>query len=141
MSCNNCRYLAGLDGNWCGYWMNAIVCPSKHVCGRWKAANRQMNMELQFRHFKRKYPDCILFFRMGDFYETFHEDAEICARVLELPLGNCGRDDQNRIPTVHVPDRIDYLTRMLQAGHSAVVYDEVSGYVYRPEEGDQNHET
>jgi len=30
----------------------------------------------QFHQFKRKYPDCVLFFRMGDFYETFYEDAE-----------------------------------------------------------------
>ncbi|MHC4706117.1 MAG: MutS N-terminal domain-containing protein, partial [Planctomycetota bacterium] len=33
----------------------------------------------QFAKFKAKYPDCILFFRMGDFYETFYDDAETCS--------------------------------------------------------------
>jgi len=33
----------------------------------------------QFHQFKQKHPDCILFFRMGDFYETFYEDAKTCS--------------------------------------------------------------
>ncbi len=38
----------------------------------------------QFHQFKAKYPDAILFFRMGDFYETFYEDAQVCSSVLGL---------------------------------------------------------
>ena len=38
----------------------------------------------QFVTFKQKYPDCVLFFRMGDFYETFYDDAKICSKVLGL---------------------------------------------------------
>ena len=40
----------------------------------------------QFYRFKQKYPDCILFFRMGDFYETFYDDAKVCSKVLGLTL-------------------------------------------------------
>jgi DNA mismatch repair ATPase MutS len=40
----------------------------------------------QFHHFKQKYADAVLFFRMGDFYETFFEDAHTCSRVLGLTL-------------------------------------------------------
>ena len=35
----------------------------------------------QFHHFKQKYADAVLFFRMGDFYETFYEDAKTCSKV------------------------------------------------------------
>ena len=38
----------------------------------------------QFHHFKQKYPDCILFFRMGDFYETFYDDARTCSHTATL---------------------------------------------------------
>ena len=38
----------------------------------------------QFHHFKQKHPDAILFFRMGDFYETFYDDAKTCSRVCGL---------------------------------------------------------
>jgi DNA mismatch repair protein MutS len=40
----------------------------------------------QFSKFKQKYPDCILFFRMGDFYETFYDDAKTCSRICGLTL-------------------------------------------------------
>ncbi|MBL8162187.1 MAG: hypothetical protein JNJ61_09385, partial [Anaerolineae bacterium] len=40
----------------------------------------------QYLDIKQQYPDCILFFRLGDFYETFDEDAEVAARELDLVL-------------------------------------------------------
>jgi len=42
----------------------------------------------QFHRFKQMHPDCILFFRMGDFYETFYEDAKTCSKVLGLTLSH-----------------------------------------------------
>jgi len=80
----------------------------------------------QFHQFKRKYPDCILFFRMGDFYETFYEDAEICSRVCGLALTSRSKGD-NPIPLAGVPyHAVDgYLKKMLQAGYKVAVCEQV----------------
>ena len=56
----------------------------------------------QFHHFKEKYPDAVLFFRMGDFYETFYDDAKVCSRVLGLTLTSRSKGD-NPIPLAGVP--------------------------------------
>ncbi len=81
----------------------------------------------QFHHFKGKHPDCILFFRMGDFYETFYEDAKTCARVLGLTLTSRDKGSANPIPLAGVPyHAIDgYLKKMLQAGYRVAVCEQV----------------
>jgi len=81
---------------------------------------------MQFSRFKQKYPDCILFFRMGDFYETFYEDAAICSRVCGLALTSRSKGD-NPIPLAGVPyHAVDgYLKKMLQAGYKVAVCEQV----------------
>jgi DNA mismatch repair protein MutS len=80
----------------------------------------------QFHHFKKKYPDAILFFRMGDFYETFYEDARICSKVLGLTLTSRSKAD-NPIPLAGVPfHAVDgYLKKMIQAGYKVAVCEQV----------------
>ncbi|HPD46160.1 MAG TPA: DNA mismatch repair protein MutS [Anaerohalosphaeraceae bacterium] len=80
----------------------------------------------QFHHFKQKYPDAILFFRMGDFYETFYEDAQICSRVLGLTLTSRSKAD-NPIPLAGVPyHAVDgYLKKMIQAGYKVAVCEQI----------------
>jgi len=80
----------------------------------------------QFHQFKVKYPDCILFFRMGDFYETFYEDAKTCSRVLGLTLTSRNKGD-NPIPLAGVPyHAVDgYLKKMLEAGYKVAVCEQV----------------
>jgi DNA mismatch repair protein MutS len=80
----------------------------------------------QFHQFKQKYPDCILFFRMGDFYETFYEDAKTCSRVLGLTLTSRNKGD-NPIPLAGVPyHAVDgYLKKMLEAGYKVAVCEQV----------------
>jgi DNA mismatch repair protein MutS len=80
----------------------------------------------QFSRFKAKYPDCILFFRMGDFYETFYEDAKTCSRVCGLTLTSRSKGD-NPIPLAGVPyHAVDgYLKKMLQAGYRIAVCEQV----------------
>ena len=51
----------------------------------------------QYRSFKEQYPDYVLFFRMGDFYEMFYEDAKIASRELGLALTSRSKGD-NAIP-------------------------------------------
>ncbi len=81
---------------------------------------------MQFSRFKQKYPDCILFFRMGDFYETFYEDAAICSRVCGIALTSRSKGD-NPIPLAGVPyHAVDgYLKKMLQAGYKVAVCEQV----------------
>ena len=80
----------------------------------------------QFHHFKEKYPDAILFFRMGDFYETFYEDAQTCSRVLGLALTSRSKGE-NPIPLAGLPYHAvdNYLKKMLQAGYKVAVCEQV----------------
>jgi DNA mismatch repair protein MutS len=80
----------------------------------------------QFARFKQKYPDCILFFRMGDFYETFYEDAKICSRICGLVLTSRSKGD-NPVPLAGVPYHAveGYLKKMLQAGCKVAVCEQV----------------
>ncbi len=81
----------------------------------------------QFRYFKEKYPDAILFFRMGDFYETFFEDAAVCSRVLGLVLTSRGKSSGAPIPLAGLPyHAVDgYLKKMLQAGYKVAVCEQI----------------
>jgi len=81
----------------------------------------------QFRHFKAKHPDCILFFRMGDFYETFFDDAKTCSKVLGLTLTSRGKNGPDPVPLAGVPYHAGdgYLKKMLQAGYRVAVCEQV----------------
>jgi len=80
----------------------------------------------QFATFKAKCLGGIIFFRMGDFYETFYEDAEICSEVLDLTLTSHEKAN-NHIPLVSVHcHAIDgCLKKMLQAGYRVATCERV----------------
>lgn len=80
-------------------------------------------MMQQYREAKARHPGMLLLFRMGDFFETFEEDAELISRVLGLTLTS--RDGS--IPMAGVPAKsIElYLRKLLQAGHRVAVCDQV----------------
>ena len=80
----------------------------------------------QFSHFKEKHPDCILFFRMGDFYETFYDDAVTCSKVCGLTLTSRSKGN-NPIPLAGLPyHAVDgYLKKMLEAGYKVAVCEQV----------------
>lgn len=82
----------------------------------------------QVRMFKEEYPDCILFMRMGDFYETFWGDAKICARELDIVLTSRSKDPEgNPIPLAGIPyHAVDlYLPRMVKKGHKVAICEQV----------------
>lgn len=54
----------------------------------------------QYIDFKKQYSDCILFFRLGDFYEIFFEDAKLCSKLLDLVLTSKNKNSDNPIPMV-----------------------------------------
>ncbi len=76
---------------------------------------------------KEKYPDCILFYRLGDFYEMFFDDAVLVSRELELTLTgkDCGLDE--RAPMCGVPyHAVDtYLNRLVQKGYRVAICEQV----------------
>src|SRR5262245_19586494 len=83
-------------------------------------------MMRQYREWKRRYPDYLLLFRLGDFYEAFHEDAAVAARVLDIVLTSRQKGD-GAIPMAGVPHHaVDgYIARLIRAGHKVAVCDQV----------------
>src|ERR1700719_4441835 len=81
----------------------------------------------QFLEIKAANPDCLLFYRMGDFYELFFEDAEIAARALGIVLTKRGKHEGRDIPMCGVPvERAeDYLNRLIGHGHRVAVCEQV----------------
>ncbi len=79
---------------------------------------------LQYLEIKAKYPDCILFFRMGDFYELFFEDAKIASPIMDVVLTR----RQNEIPMAGVPYHTAeiYINRLLQAGKKIAIAEQIS---------------
>src|SRR6478736_2014871 len=83
-------------------------------------------MMAQYIEIKAANPDCLLFYRMGDFYELFFEDAETASRALGIVLTKRGKHQGNDIPMCGVPiDRADdYLQRLIGLGHRVAVCEQ-----------------
>ena len=83
-------------------------------------------MMRQYREWKRRYPDYLLLFRLGDFYEAFHEDAAIAARTLDITLTS-RQKGEGAIPMAGVPHHaVDtYIARLIRAGLKVAVCDQV----------------
>jgi DNA mismatch repair protein MutS len=82
----------------------------------------------QYRSFKEQYPGAILFFHIGDFYETFGADAELISRELDIALTSRSRDRSgNRIPLAGVPHDAGegYIGRLVAKGYRVAVCDQV----------------
>ncbi|MBI9078224.1 MAG: DNA mismatch repair protein MutS [Pseudodesulfovibrio sp.] len=81
----------------------------------------------QYLGFKEAYPDCLLFFRMGDFYELFFEDAEIVAKAVQITLTSRNPNDKNPIPMCGMPHHsVDpYLSQLLDKGYKIAICDQI----------------
>src|SRR5471032_3504481 len=81
----------------------------------------------QYIEIKAANPDCLLFYRMGDFYELFFDDAEIAARALSIVLTKRGKHEGQDIPMCGVPvERAeDYLNRLISQGHRVAVCEQI----------------
>src|SRR5437762_13633934 len=81
----------------------------------------------QYIEIKAANPDCLLFYRMGDFYELFFEDAELAARALGIVLTKRGKHLGRDIPMCGVPvHRADeYLNRLIALGHRVAVCEQL----------------
>lgn len=82
----------------------------------------------QYLQIKSQYPDAILFYQMGDFYETFDEDAHITARELQIVLTNRGNgDDGTRIPLAGIPLHAldNYVGKLVHRGYKVAICEQV----------------
>ena len=81
----------------------------------------------QYLDIKRQYPNTIVFFRLGDFYETFDQDAEITARELDIVLTSRNVAKGVRIPMAGIPYHAleNYLARLIEAGHHVAICEQV----------------
>jgi DNA mismatch repair protein MutS len=92
-----------------------------------KDAARPTPMMAQYLEIKAAYPDCLLFYRMGDFYEMFFVDAEIASRALGIVLTKRGKYEGEDIRMCGVPiERADdYLQRLIGLGHRVAVCEQL----------------
>ncbi|WP_203529449.1 DNA mismatch repair protein MutS [Pseudodesulfovibrio sp. JC047] len=81
----------------------------------------------QYLRFKEENPGCLLFFRMGDFYELFFEDAETVARAVQITLTSRNPNDENPIPMCGMPHHSvePYLSQLLDKGYKIAICDQV----------------
>ena len=83
----------------------------------------------QFFRAKEQVPDALIFFRMGDFYELFHEDAVVAARALDITLTARGKNaDGTMIPMAGVPHHAasTYLARLIEQGFRVAICEQMA---------------
>ena len=91
-------------------------------------SNRKTKAMIQYEDIKKNYPDTIVFFQLGDFYEVFYEDAKLVSKKLNITLTSKGFDpDGIRIPLAGVPVKsIDtYLKKLIYLGHKVAIVDQL----------------
>ena len=94
-----------------------------------KPANELTPMRRQYKEIKERNQDCILFFRLGDFYEMFDEDAKLAARELDLTLTtrDRGKPKEEQTPMCGVPyHSVDsYIARLVQKGYKVAICEQM----------------
>src|SRR3990167_8145140 len=77
----------------------------------------------QYHSIKAEHKDCILFFRLGDFYEMFYDDAKTVSRELDLVLTASGKGSGSNVPMCGFPHHSadTYIARLIKAGHKIAI--------------------
>src|SRR3989338_3872766 len=85
-------------------------------------------MMRQYLEIKAAYKECILFFRLGDFYEMFFEDAHEASAILKITLTSRSRDEDTKIPMCGIPfhSSASYIQKLLDAGKKIAICEQVS---------------
>jgi len=106
------------------------LLPSEPTAGERQAAGLPADLALtpvmqQFMAAKRQHPDTLLFFRMGDFYELFYDDALVASRELQITL--TARDRERQVPMCGVPYHAaeGYLSRLLRKGYRIAICEQM----------------
>ena len=82
----------------------------------------------QYLRVKQRYPDAIVFFRLGDFYETFDEDARVASRDLDVVLTSRELGKGQRVPMAGIPHHAldNYLAKLINRGHKVAICEQLS---------------
>ncbi len=82
----------------------------------------------QYLSIKKQHPDTIVFFRLGDFYETFDDDAKLIAKVLDIVLTSRKVAKDQRVPMAGIPHHAaeNYVARLIRAGHKVAICEQVA---------------
>jgi DNA mismatch repair protein MutS len=88
---------------------------------------RTVPLRRQYQQIKARFPDTILLFRLGDFYETFEEDAYVASSVLDIVLTSREMGKGQRVPMAGIPYHAaeGYIARLIAAGHKVAVCEQV----------------
>ncbi len=95
---------------------------------RGRDANEKISPGMrQYISIKARYPDAILFFHIGDFYETFGADAELVSKELDIVLTSRSRGSENRVPLAGVPYHAaeGYIAKLVNKGYKVAVCDQL----------------
>lgn len=98
----------------------------------WSLINQAMTkltpMMAQYREIKEKYPDCILMYRLGDFYEMFFEDALEASKILQITLTSRNKNGENSAPMCGIPFHAveGYLCKLTRAGKKVAICDQMT---------------
>lgn len=89
--------------------------------------NQMTPMLRQFLEIKSGYPDSILFFRMGDFYEMFLEDAKVASKILGITLTSRGSHNGNKVPMCGIPHHSSrsYIAKLIENGKKVAICEQV----------------
>jgi len=85
-------------------------------------------MRKQYLEIKKRYPDAIVFFRLGDFYETFDEDAKLVSQICDIVLTSRPVSKGKRVPMAGVPHHAadGYIAKLIGVGHKVAIVEQVS---------------
>ena len=88
--------------------------------------NTPTPMMAQYLGLKAEAEDCLLFYRMGDFFELFFDDARVASQVLDIALTARGEHDGEKVPMCGVPVHAAtaYLQRLIKAGHRVAIAEQ-----------------
>ncbi len=91
------------------------------------ATKKTSPMLIQYFEIKKEYPDCLLFFRLGDFYELFFDDAKVASRALDLVLTHRGEYEGKEVPMCGIPFHAyeNYLVRLIKAGFKVAICEQM----------------
>ncbi|MBT6296297.1 MAG: DNA mismatch repair protein MutS, partial [Nitrospina sp.] len=83
-------------------------------------------MMRQYMTIKKEHPESILFFRMGDFYEMFNEDAKIASEILEIALTSRNKNKANPTPMCGIPHHSSksYIAKLLKSGKKVAICEQ-----------------
>src|SRR4051812_25726763 len=81
----------------------------------------------QYLEIKSRFPDALLFFRMGDFYELFFDDAQVASKALDIALTSRNKNDPNPIAMCGVPHHAgaSYINRLVALGHKVAICEQL----------------